>query len=146
MSGRRTCYNRGGTGCYLDPQDCVTRDVLLARTATRTLPGNDRTALEDLATPYAPRLSALKSTSEALDTQRALGAERLGQLKLGRRLGEPQVRVEGAARELGLHATHRGTQALIRTPLDAYIERCQRQTHPGHPFLISFCGLINLWK
>jgi hypothetical protein len=135
MSGRHTCGDRSGPSGDLNPQDGVASDVLLARTTPRTLPRNHRTALEDLATPDTPGLGALDRTGKALDAQRALHAERLGQLELGRRVSEPQVRVEGAARQVGLHASRSDKETLVDTRLNAHIARCQGQAHPGHPFL-----------
>ena len=99
MSGRqRTALRletvRGEPLLGLDPQLGVAGDVLLARTATGPLARNHRATLEDLAAPDAPRLGPLDRAGQALDAQRAVPAERLGQLQLGRRVGEPQVRVE----------------------------------------------------
>ena len=110
---------RTADGCRscrdLDPQHGVAGDVLLARTATGPLARNDRATLEDLATPDAPGLGPLDRTGQALDPQRAVPAERLGQLELGRRVGEPQVRVELAARQVRLHA-RRSASSGCRAP------------------------------
>src|SRR4051794_11489850 len=98
----------------------VAREVLLARTAPGPLARDDRATLEDLAAPDAPRLGTLHGAGEALDAQRAVPAERLGQLQLGRGVGEPQVRVELPTGQ-------------VRLQLDVHVEGSQRQTHtPGH--------------
>src|SRR5688500_15003 len=77
----------------LDLEDRVAGDVLLARATAGPLARDDRATLEDLAAPDAPGLRPLDRTGQALDAQRAVPALRLGQLQLGRRLGEPKVRV-----------------------------------------------------
>src|SRR6266540_3496791 len=135
ISGRHSSGDRRGASRDLDTERRVARDILLARATARPLARNDRTTLEDLAAPDAPRLTALDRAGEALGADRALRAEGLRGLELGRRVGEPQVRVEGAARHLGLRTARCRTQALVRTQLNASVERCQRQAHPGHPFL-----------
>jgi hypothetical protein len=123
--------HEGGPVSELHALDCVPREVLLARTATRPLARDDRAALEDLATPDTPRLGPLDRAREALDTQRAVAAERLSHLEVGRRVGEPQVRVVLAARK-------------IRTQLDIEVERGSRQRHlPVH--LSFFLGWLILW-
>ena len=91
---------------HLDPQDRVPGEVLLAGTATRPLARNNRTTLEDLATPHAPRLGALNRTGQALDLQRARPAEGLRNLEVSRGVGEPQVRVVLAARQLRVQPEH----------------------------------------
>src|SRR4029450_5651317 len=75
VSGRHSCYRGRGTGCHLDSQYRVPRDVLLARATTRPLTRHHSAALEDLATPHAPRLCALDRAREALDANRAVRAE-----------------------------------------------------------------------
>src|SRR5438874_11852337 len=109
MSGRHSGDKSRRPGCHLDAQDRVPRDVLLARTATGPLTRYDRATLEDLAAPHAPRLAPLDGAGQALHPERALRAEGLGQFQLGRGLGEPQVRVEGAARQVGLGTARDGT-------------------------------------
>src|SRR5690606_26084274 len=76
------------------------RDRVLARAAARTLARHDRAAKDQLAAPDAPRLGALQRALEAGLLDRAPGAERLGELDVLRRLGEPQVRV-GTTGDLG---------------------------------------------
>ena len=84
---------------HLDPQCGVTCDVLLARPATGPLTRDDRATLEDLAAPDAPGLVPLHRAGEALDAQRAVPAERLGQLQLrpGSRRTTGQGRTSGRA-------------------------------------------------
>src|SRR5205085_12604523 len=74
-------------------------DVVLARTATRALAGNDDTGNDELATPDAPRLAPGQRLGEAPGPQRAGDAEGLGGLDVGRGLGEEQVRVLGPTRQ-----------------------------------------------
>src|SRR5689334_10566098 len=78
----------------------VAREVFLTRTATGPLARDDHAVVEDLAAPDTPGLGPLQSAREALDAYRAVAAERLGQLQLGRLVREPQVRVEPTARNL----------------------------------------------
>src|SRR5215475_8493685 len=117
MSGRRTSEGDGvvsklsGAGKLRIPGE-----VGLARAATRPLARDDHAVVEDLATPDTPRLAAVESTSKALDPDRAVDAERLGEFELGRRLGEPQVRIESAARDVDVH-------------LDLVVESGERQRH-----------------
>ena len=109
-------------------QNGIASEVLLARTAPRTLTRHDDTTLEDLATPHAPRLGALECTGEALDLQRATPAEGLRNLQVGRHIGEPQIGVVLAARQLRVHPDgERGQRA---------VERSKRQSHPSSPSLL----------
>src|SRR5262249_11933709 len=68
------CRASGG----LDAQDGIAGQVLLTRTAPGPLTRDNRAALEDLATPDAPRLRPLDGAGQALDPHGALRAERLG--------------------------------------------------------------------
>ena len=61
---------------------------------------HDRAVIEDLTAPHTPRLGPAQRARQALGPDRAPAAERLGPLQLGRSLGEPQVGVAGAAREV----------------------------------------------
>src|SRR6266566_6357068 len=96
MSGRRSDLGRDAA-CDLSPEDLVPGDVFLARTTPRPLTRNHGATLEDLATPDAPRLGPLHGAGQALDPNRAVAAQRLGQFQLGGGVGEPQVGVEPAA-------------------------------------------------
>jgi hypothetical protein len=78
----------------------ITLHVRLAGTSARSLAWHDRASLEDLATPDTPWLTTSDRTGKALGHDRAGGAELLGALEVRRRLGEPQVRVADAARQL----------------------------------------------
>src|SRR5262245_35258586 len=91
---------RRGPSDNLSPEAGVPSDVLLTRTAARPLTRNDGATLEDLAAPDAPGLRPLHCAGEALDAQRAVAAERLGQFQLSGSVREPQVRVELAAGQL----------------------------------------------
>src|SRR4051812_41925197 len=82
MSGRHSCGDRRSPGRHLDAEHRVARDILLAGTTARPLARNHSTALEDLAAPDAPGLTALDCASEALGAQRALRAERLRRLEV----------------------------------------------------------------
>src|SRR5438034_2356026 len=101
MSGRLEL--RRDAARDLGPEDLVPGDVLLARTTPRPLTRYDGATLEDLATPDAPRLGPLQRTGQALDPDGAVAAQGLGQFQLGRGVGEPQVRVEPAARQVHAH-------------------------------------------
>src|SRR2546423_9970258 len=79
-------------------------DLRLAGPATRTLAGHDDTLDDELATPHAPRLAPLESAREALGTDGAGGAQRLGELDISRRLGEEELRVVRPARKLLVEA------------------------------------------
>jgi hypothetical protein len=80
----RLAYGRGDPCLGLGYEGGLTSKVVLTGTATRTLARHDGTTLEDLTTPDAPGLLALKSTRQALNPKRAVAAKRLRQLKLGR--------------------------------------------------------------
>src|SRR4029450_10452202 len=108
----------------LDLQLGVTGNVDLAGTATGPLARNHGTALEDLAAPDAPGLVPLDRAGQALDAQRAVPAERLGQFQLGRGVREPQVRVELPTGQVCLE-------------LDGNVEWGQRQTHKARSPLSS---------
>src|SRR5688572_31106491 len=56
-----------------------------SRTAAGPLARDDRAALEDLATPHAPRLLPCQRAGQALRADRAVHAEPLGLLEVGRR-------------------------------------------------------------
>jgi len=73
--------------------------LVLARAPTRTLSGDDYSLQEQLSAPDAPGLSPLQRTGEAEIADGAVQAQRLGELDVGRRLGEPQVRVVDSARQ-----------------------------------------------
>src|SRR4051812_8568738 len=94
----------------------VASDVDLAGTTARPLTRNHGATLEDLAAPDTPGLVPLDRAGEALDAQRAVPAERLGQFQLGRGVREPEVRVELPTGQVCLE-------------LDAHVEWGQRQTH-----------------
>src|SRR3954447_17870862 len=83
----------------------VASDVLLAGTTARPLARNHGATLEDLAAPDPPRLASLDCAGEALGAQRALRAERLRELEVGRRVGEPQIWVVRPARQVRVNAT-----------------------------------------
>src|SRR5690606_27309102 len=119
------CQQHVGPVGDLHPQDGVPREVLLARTAPRPLTRNDRAALEDLATPHAPRLGALDGAREALGLHGAAPTKCLRDLEVSRRVGEPQVRVVLAARHLCVQP-------------DLKVEWRKRQSHlPVHLFPCS---------
>src|SRR5215208_5459246 len=80
---------------------------VLAWTSTRTLARDDRAALDDLAAPNAPRLLAFQGGGQALATDRAIRAQRLGALEVERVFGEPQVGVTDMTR----HRQHRSRTA-----------------------------------
>ena len=71
--------------------------VVLAGTAARPLAGDDHATLEDLAAPHSPRLPTLDGAGEAGEAGRAVPAQVLGPLQIGRRLGEPEIGVLHAA-------------------------------------------------
>src|SRR2546428_14008528 len=99
MSGRHTDLGRDSAR-DLCPQDLVPGDVLLARTTPRPLPRNHGATLEDLATPDAPGLGPLDRAREALDPNRAVTTQRLGQFQLGGGGGAPPVGGEPPARHV----------------------------------------------
>src|SRR6266700_469966 len=72
-------------------------DVGLAGTAPRPLAGDDDALDEELAAPDAPGLLALESALEAGLTDGAVGAHRLGELDVGRGLGEEELGLDAAA-------------------------------------------------
>src|SRR6266545_338129 len=115
---------RGEPLLDLDRQLGVASDVDLARTAAGPLARDDRATLEDLAAPDSPGLAPLDRAGQALDAQRAVPAERLGQFQLGRGVREPQVRVELPTGQVCLN-------------LDAHVEWGQRQTHKARSPLSS---------
>jgi hypothetical protein len=73
--------------------------LVLAGTAAWPLAGDHRSLEEQLSAPDAPRLTSFESTGEAEVPHRAVPAQCLGELDVGRGLGEPQVRVVGSARK-----------------------------------------------
>jgi hypothetical protein len=75
----------------------VPSEIGLPGPATWPLPRDDLAPLEDLAAPYAPGLGPLDRAGEALNPDRAIRAQGLRELKLGRSVREPQVRVEPPA-------------------------------------------------
>src|SRR5438270_9912682 len=64
-----------------------------ARVPARPLVGDDPALLEDLTAPDAERFCPLDRPRQARPPQRASLAYRLGQLEIGRMLGEPQLPV-----------------------------------------------------
>src|SRR6266536_3102038 len=74
--------------------------VGLAGTSPRALAGDHVPALEDLPAPDSPGLATLEGAGEAGETGRAVPAVLLGQLQVGRVLGEPQIRVLDPARHV----------------------------------------------
>src|SRR4051812_26131063 len=94
----------------------VARNVDLARTTAGPLARDHGATFEDFAAPDTPGLVPLDRAGEALDAQRAVPAERLGQFQLGRGVREPEVRVELPTGQVCLE-------------LDAHVEWGQRQTH-----------------
>jgi len=73
--------------------------LVLAGTAAWPLAGDHRSLEEQLSAPDAPWLTSFESTVEAEVSHRAVPAQGLGELDVGRRLGEPQVRVVDSARK-----------------------------------------------
>src|ERR1041384_3159327 len=102
MSRRHSGDSGRRTGGRFDPERSVAGDVLLARTTTGPLARNHGATFEDLATPDTPRLLPFERSREAGNPDGAVTAEGLREFELGRSLGEPEVRVEVAARESGL--------------------------------------------
>jgi hypothetical protein len=143
MSGRHSAHESRGASRSLCTKNGVPGDVLLTGATTGPLPRHNRTPLEDLATPHTPRLGALYGAGQALDPYRAVDAQRLGELKLSRRVGEPQVGVERPAGEVGLDGARRSTHT-VHTYLDCHVEGCRRQAHSGH-LSFSFGGLDYSW-
>jgi hypothetical protein len=70
------------------------RQRVLARPAPRTLTRHHDAADEQLPTPDAPRLPALQRPGQARLLDRAVAAQGLGGLHVGRRLGEEQLGVD----------------------------------------------------
>src|SRR4051794_13596294 len=77
----------------------ASRRHLLARTASRSLAGDHDATFEDLAAPDTPWLATVEGAGQARRPHGAVGAEALGELQLGRALGEPQLRVLDPARQ-----------------------------------------------
>src|SRR4051812_25729575 len=75
------------------------RDLVLAWAATGPLAGDDDPLDEQLPSPYTPRLLPFDRAGQARRTDGAVGAQGLGVLDVGRRLGEEQLRVERPAGE-----------------------------------------------
>ncbi|ACQ81137.1 hypothetical protein Bcav_2892 [Beutenbergia cavernae DSM 12333] len=67
------------------------RHLGLARTAAAALARDDDAVHEHLAAPDAPRLAPADGAREALDAERAVGAQGLGPLDVVTALGEPEV-------------------------------------------------------
>src|SRR4051794_17330224 len=111
----------------------VARHVDLAGTTAGPLTRDHGTTLEDLAAPDAPGLVPLDRAGEALDAQRAVPAERLGQLQLSRGVREPQVRVELPTGQVCLD-------------VDAHVDRGQRQTHKARSPLSSRSSGSQYWS
>src|ERR1700730_13797549 len=114
----------------LDTQQSVPGKVLLAWTATRPLARNNRATLEDLSTPDTPGLGPLDRACEALDLQRAAPAEGLRNLEVSRYIGEPQIRVVLAARQLRVHPDSEHVPAKRSR---VAVGRSERQSHPSSP-------------
>jgi hypothetical protein len=68
---------------------------------------------EQLATPDAPGLAPFQSTGQALGSDRALQAERLGNLDVLRSLGEEQLGVLPTAGQLLLVDLARGDRVRV---------------------------------
>ena len=73
--------------------------LVLAGAATRTLARDHHALEEELASPDAPGLTAFECAVEAQRPDRAVLAQRLGELHVAGRLGEPQLRVVDPARQ-----------------------------------------------
>src|SRR4051812_47807749 len=67
--------------------------LILARATPGALAGHHGPAVDDLAAPHAPRLSAFQCLGKALTANRAVRTQRLRPFQLEWVLGEPQVRV-----------------------------------------------------
>src|SRR3954471_1573644 len=102
----------------------VASDVGLTGTTAGPLTRDHSATLKDLAAPDTPGLVPLDRAGEALDAQRAVPAERLGQFQLGRGVREPKVRVELPTGQVCLQ-------------LDGNVEWGQRQTHKARSPLSS---------
>src|SRR5205085_12138558 len=76
------------------------RTDLAARVAAGPLERDYPALLEDLAAPDAARLAALDRACQARPPQRARLAAGLGQLEVGRLIGEPQLRVVAARQRI----------------------------------------------
>src|SRR3954453_11156758 len=92
----------GGRGTFCGSVRSVagaSRRHLLAGTASWSLALDHDAAFEDLAAPDTPGLAAVEGAGQAGRPHRAVGAEALRELQLGRALGEPQLRVLDPARQ-----------------------------------------------
>ncbi|OBJ36448.1 hypothetical protein A5630_07145 [Mycolicibacterium mucogenicum] len=69
------------------------RDDVLTRTTARTLACDDGTPFEDLPAPNTPRLFTFQRLAEALEPDRAVGAQRLGLFQLSGVVSEPHIGV-----------------------------------------------------
>src|SRR5829696_299701 len=89
-----TLFRRAGGGAAVLVHHAALRGLgLLAWAAAAPLPGDDHAVVEDLPAPDAPRLGPLDRAGEAGRLEWALPAVCLCQFKVGRQLGEPQLRV-----------------------------------------------------
>ena len=85
VAGRESCRHRLG-------------QRVLPRPAPGTLARHHDSAHEQLAAPDTPRLAPLQRAGQAQVAHRAVPAQRLRRLDVGRRLGEEQIRVPQPAR------------------------------------------------
>src|SRR5688572_25038282 len=77
----------------------ASRGNLLAGASPRSLPRDDRATFEDLTAPDTPGLGPVQGAGQTGVPQRTVPTEALGELQLGRALGEPQIRVLHPARQ-----------------------------------------------
>src|SRR5664280_1714857 len=91
---------------------------MLARSPPRALARYDDTGHDQFPAPHAPWLGALHGSGQACRAYRAVRADGLGPLDLGRRLGEEQVRVDLPARQVaGFHVAAGDQRGRHGTPL-----------------------------
>src|SRR3990170_2607833 len=91
--------NRCGRGCQAA---LGSRDGVLAGPSSRALAGDHHSREEQLTAPDTPRLAPLAGARQALGPDRTVLAQRLRELHVAGRLGEVQLRVLPAARQLRL--------------------------------------------
>src|SRR4051812_14560213 len=115
---------------------------VLAWPSSRALAGDHHSGEEQLTAPDAPRLAPLEGARQALGPDRAVLAQRLRELHVAGRLGEVQLRVLPAARQLRLVVdcvVDAGTH--LSPPRDSFLStRVLGNTKAADP-LIGFRGL-----
>lgn len=113
------------------------RCAVLAGAAAWSLVGHDSAVVEDLAAPDAEWFAPVECAGQAFQPGRAVRAQRLRELEVGRGVGEPQVGTVHLTRKREGRASTDGWRRLARMPTRGVDSPRPRLGSTGHERTIT---------